>query len=195
MKMSRTLDKAEAIFFEFCIGNDLDVLVVPEGDAPSVDFEVNFSGYKIAFEIKTITEIDGWSESGVSGRVVGKKVGSKLRDASKQMQFLRKNKVPAVVLIYNSVDPMQLFGTEPHDFICSMYGNFQINVGSAGSRKTTFGRSSMFSRTKNTSFSAIGSLSDCMGFTSVRLFENTHAAVPIEYSRLPSCIDVVKVRG
>ncbi len=55
------------------------------------------------------------------------------------------------------------------------------------------GRNDELQESKNTSFSAVGRLSDRGGNLAVTLFENVHSKVKIAYELLPTSFDVKRV--
>jgi hypothetical protein len=64
-----------------------------------------------------------------------------------------------VLLIFNDRDPLQLFGTENHDFEHAMYGELTLTIeGDSGKIVDRFhGQNKSFQKRKNTSFSAVAS--------------------------------------
>ena len=112
------------------------------------------------------------------------------------MKASSKQGKPTVLVVFNNYDPLQLSGTEDHDFIFAMYGAYSLQIG-VESRKITgrfLGKGKSFQPAKNTSFSAIARLKESgrEATISVTIFENIHAAVPINYSALPPCFEVVR---
>lgn len=116
----------------------------------------------------------------------------------KQIQSASEKGKPTVLLIYNNLDPLQLHGTENHDFERAMYGELTVVIDrNSGKIADSFhGDNKSFHECKNTSFSALGRLMRHPYSTdetlSVTLFENIHAKVPIDYDALPTCFEVVR---
>jgi hypothetical protein len=44
-----------------------------------------------------------------------------------KVQYGAKQGIPSVLLVYNNLDPLHLFGTEDHDFIAAMYGEYTLS--------------------------------------------------------------------
>jgi hypothetical protein len=61
---------------------------------------------------------------------VGEHVRTKISDrrTRKQIQSASKQGKPTVLLIFNNLDPAQLFGTENHDFEHAMYGEHTVVI-------------------------------------------------------------------
>jgi hypothetical protein len=120
---------------------------------------------------------------------------SKISEARKQVQYGSKQGLPAIMLVYNNIDPVhQRFGTEDHDFICAMYGEFTVRI--TGETIDSFhGRNQSVAEAKNRSFSTLGRLSTSLvsGEMQVTLFENVFAKVPLPYDQLPRCFDVKRI--
>ena len=53
---------------------------------------------------------------------MGDHIRSKIAEARRQVQYGAKQGIPSVLLVYNNLDPIHLFGTEDQDFISAMYG-------------------------------------------------------------------------
>jgi hypothetical protein len=70
---------------------------------------------------------------------------------------LRTNK-PTILLIHNAVDPMQMFGTEPHDFISDMYGELTVRLVNGKSADSFHGLNAKLRHDENVSFSGVGHL-------------------------------------
>lgn len=131
-----------------------------------------------------------------NSRTLGDHVRRRIESSKKQIQFGAKQKIPSVLLIYNSIDPVfQSFGTEPMDFTAAMYGAYTILVNRETRAASDWfnGKDQMLQETKNTSFSAVAHLCDRGGKTTVTLYENVFAEVKIPYDRLPPCFDVPRI--
>ncbi len=88
-----------------------------------------------------------------------------------------------------------MFGTEEHDFIAAMYGEMTLVFNKAENRFTNsfYGRNRSFGEDKSVYFSAVGLLSNIGGTVKVQICENAFAQNPIDFSKIPSCIEVVRV--
>jgi hypothetical protein len=126
---------------------------------------------------------------------VGDHIRTKISEARKQVQFGAKLGMPSIMMVYNNIDPVhQRFGTEDHDFICAMYGEYTVRIEQKTGKiiDRFHGRNQSLAEAKNTSFSALGRLSPSpmSGEMRVTLFENVFAKVALPYDQLPPCFDV-----
>jgi len=190
--------KSEEVFEKFLIDNNLEFDRIKEEDSPRPDFLVKIGDLKLVFEIKELAEDENFKteQFAVSSRTVGEHIRKKIQEARKQIQFAAKQGIPSILLIYNNIDPLHLFGTENMDFITAMYGEYTVVFDKNKGKITDsfYGRNQSFSRAKNTSFSAIGRLSPHFGVMRVTLFENVFSKMKIQYDRLPACFDVINIQ-
>jgi hypothetical protein len=127
---------------------------------------------------------------------MGEHVRRRIESSKKQIQYGAKQGIPSVLLIYNNIDPVfQDFGTEAMDFTAAMYGAYTIVIDKERMAATDWfnGKDRMLQENKNTSFSALGHLSDRGGTTAVTLYENVFAKVKIAYEELPACFELRRV--
>lgn len=196
--------KSESLFEDFLALNKLSFEKIEEDDTPRPDYRVSVGGGEIIFELKELAE-DGnfgvakdpaYPDIKSSSREVGRHIRRRIQKSTKQIQFGADQGFPSILLIYNMIDPaFQSFGTEPTDFIAAMYGahTVVINEGTGTLSDWFNGKDRMLQESKNTSFSAVGHLSDLGGRTTVALYENVFAKVKIPYSQLPACFDVRRI--
>ena len=80
-------------------------------------------------------------------------------------------------------------------FTAAMYGAYTIVINRENKTASDWfnGKDQMFQEGKNTSFSAVGHLSDRSGKTTVTLYENVFAKLKIPYDQLPACFDVQRI--
>ncbi|MBK9595004.1 MAG: hypothetical protein IPO57_06475 [Rhodocyclales bacterium] len=130
---------------------------------------------------------------GVSSRTVGAHIRQKILDSRKQVQVGAKLGAPSILLVYNNLDPMQLFGTEQHDFIAAMYGEMTVELKDSRIVDSYHGRNSLLRDDHNTSFSAVGHLRHSATGPIVRLYENAFARNSLNIVSLPPCFEVVYV--
>jgi hypothetical protein len=196
--MKNIKTKSEKVFETFLIGNNLEFKEIAEDDSPRPDYLVKIGVFKMMFEIKELAEDKNFKtkQFSVSSRTVGEHIRKKIQEARKQIQFAAKQGLPSILLIYNNLDPLHLFGTENMDFISAMYGEYTVVFDkSNGKISDSFhGRNQSFAAAKNTSFSAIGRLSPYLGKMKVTLFENVFSKIKIHYDRLPVCFDVINFK-
>lgn len=190
--------KSEEIFETFLIENSLEFEKIQEENSPRPDYLVKTSKIKLAFEIKELAEDENFKTEpfAVSSRKVGEHIRKKIHDARRQIQFAAKLGIPSILLIYNNIDPLHLFGTENMDFISAMYGDYTVVFNkSTGKIIDSFqGQNQSLSEAKNTSFSAVGKLSPYFGKMKVTLFENVFSKAKIPYQQLPQCFDVIHIQ-
>ena len=120
--------ESEALFEDFCERHCLDWAPVETGATKTSDYCLRFGSSTVFVEIKQIESEDGFKTNGVSSRTVGAHVRRKIAEARRQLQGVSRRGSPTILLIYNSVDPIQLFGTETHDFLCAMYGELTVRL-------------------------------------------------------------------
>lgn len=189
--------RSELAFERFLSKNGLSFRPIPTGPEKTPDYGVTFASIEIVFEIKEIVSDRAWADDIVHGGTVGEMIRNRINSSKRQIQAAAKVGKPTVLLIYNSYDPLQLFGTEDHDFEHAMYGadTFRINLGTHRIVDRFHGDGKSLQAAKNTSFSAVGRVKEEGGTAGVKvtLFENIHAKVPIDFGSLPACFDVVRV--
>ncbi|MCI0562719.1 MAG: hypothetical protein MN733_29920 [Nitrososphaera sp.] len=186
--------KAETIFEEFCNSNNIRWEKIPEGARPTPDFRVVLNGEVIFVEVKQIDEDDDFTE--VSGsRIVGDHVRAKIKKARRQAKAASNQVAPAILLIYNNLDPFQMFGTEQHDFTTAMYGEITLVLNPRENRVTEsyHGRNQSFREDKNTSLSAVGGIYQTKKGPTVLIYENVFAKHRLNFSSLPDCVKAVRI--
>ena len=199
MKQTKTI--SEAAFENFLNENKLLFDHIEEASTPRPDYLVHAGDLKLIFEVKELGEDENFREVHdpgarifrVHSRIVGDHVRRKISEAKKQIQYAAKQGIPSILLIYNNLDPLFLFGTEDHDFITAMYGEYTLTIDKATNKiagEPFFGRNQSLSEIKNTSFSAVGRLHPKTGIT---LFENAFAKIKLPYDKMPPCFEVRRV--
>jgi hypothetical protein len=152
------------------------------------------SSGRVYFEIKQIDEDANFRRpGGVSSRTVGDHVRSKINEARAQMQAGAALGIPSVLLIHNNLDPLQLFGTERHDFIAAMYGEMTVVLKSGKIVDSFQGRNSTLRQNHNSSFSAIGHLRSSPTGATVETYENIFARNRLAPSALPDCFGFLRI--
>ena len=76
--------------------------------------------------------------------------------------------------------------------MCGEY-TFLLNKDSKQRSDWFNGKNRMLQESKNTSFSAVGRLSDRTGKTTVTLFENVFSKVQVPYDELPPCFELRRI--
>ena len=165
--------ESELLFELFCKRHGLHANPVPTSSRPTPDYELSFGEFTVIVEIKQIESDEGLDPTGVSSRTVGAHVRRKIEEARKQVQAASSDSFPTLLLIYNKVDEQfQSFGTEPHDFICAMYGERVVHLIEGKSAGSYHGRNASFRSSINTSFSAVGHLRRTSSGAEVKIYEN-----------------------
>jgi hypothetical protein len=186
--------KAEALFESFCDTNRISWKRVPTGGTRTPDYRVSLNDETVYFEVKQIDADEAFSTpQGISSRTVGSHVRQKIADSRKQVQAGAEAGAPGVLLVYNNLDRMQLFGTETHDFIAAMYGEMTVVLKNNEIKDSYYGRNSLLREGHNTSFSAVGHLRHSPMGPTVRLYENVFACNRLNFASLPTCIEVIRI--
>ncbi len=186
--------KSETIFEEFCNSNNIRWEKIAECDQPTPDYKVVLNAETVIVEVKQIDEDDNFTE-GCGSRIIGDHIRAKINEARKQVKAASNERLPAILLIYNNLDPMQMFGTEQHDFEVAMYGEMTIVINPKQHVITDsyHGRNQSLRHNKNTSFSAVGRLYQTNEGPVVRIYENIFSEYHLDYSSLPKCIEVIRI--
>jgi hypothetical protein len=189
-----TKTRSELLFESFCDVNGLAWTRVEEGAAPTPDYLVNVPNGRVYFEIKQIDEdADFRRPGGVSSRTVGDHVRGKMKDARRQVKAGAALAIPSVLLIHNNLDPLQLFGTERHDFIAAMYGEMTVVLQSGKIVDSYHGRNSTLGVNHNDSFSAVGHLRSLSTGPVVEMYENIFARHRLDPSAVPDCFGLLRI--
>ena len=191
--------KSEALFEQFLSDHRLQFVSIPEAESPRPDYAIGggTSWGPIFFEVKELKEDADYKQDplGLSKRKPGEHIRRKISESRKQIQYGAMQGIPSVLLIYNAIDPVSsMFGTERHDFISAMHGDWTliINTENGNIIDAGHGRNRSFRQNHNTSFAALGHFlphAQSREMT-VRLFPNEHAAVPLP-SGLPPCFEII----
>jgi len=196
--------KSEQLFEAFLAANHLTFEKIEETTEVRPDYRVFVGETEIIFELKELTKDENFSvikdpaypHIKSSSRTLGDHIRKTIDSSRKQIQFGSDQGIPSILLIYNSIDPVfQDFGTKPMDFVAAMYGAYTILINKESRTASDLfnGEDRMLQVSKNTSFSAVGHLSDRGGRTTVTLYENVFAKVKVPYEQLPSYFDVRRI--
>jgi hypothetical protein len=184
---------SETLFEDFCRAHGLRYTDVPEGASRTVDYLLHVGDVPVAVEIEALEEMRGWNPGGVHTRNVGAHLRRKIVDARKQVQAASKAGHPTVLLVHNAVDPFQAFGTEPHDFLASMYGDYTVRIVKSRIVDRYRDKNAALQRRRNTSFSGIGHLSNSLSGPRIHIYENFFARIPLPFELLPEAIRVSRI--
>lgn len=199
------MTKSEKLFEVFLEKNNIFFEKISVTKRPTPDYLLNFNDYRIIVEIKEIREDENFKtdpfsvSSGTvissSSRTVGDHVRAKISEAKKQIQQANKANLPAVLLIYNNLDPWQAFGTEDHDFRDAILGEYTLVFQKEPVQiiDRYHGRNKSFAVNKNTSFSAVGRLKQCDERLEVTLFENPYAKIRLDAKKLSAYFEIVEL--
>jgi hypothetical protein len=167
----------------FCRQRLLVCSRVEAGTEKSHDYELDLGGStNVAVEVEQIASKRGLGDRGLSIRNVGWHVRVKISEARNQIRAASHCGMPTVLLIYNAVDPMQLFGTEQHDFLAAMYRDLTVRIVRGVAQDPFRDRNAALQQDGNTSFSAIGRSMGRRDGVYVTLYENVFARHPLSYA-------------
>jgi len=187
-------NESELLFDNFCLVNNLQITEIKTSDSPRPDYNVILGHQNVIVELKQINKDTNFTiKQGV--RTVGAHIRKKIGKASKQVKTALAEGNPAILLIYNNLDPLQLFGTETHDFVTAMYGEMTVELtqSSPGISRTYYGQNKKMRKDSNTSFITVGHLYSTKSTINVKIIENVYADNELEYSTLPACVEAIRI--
>jgi hypothetical protein len=195
--------KSEELFERFLEANKVPFEKIKEDTTPRPDYLVSIGELKLVFELKELAEDENFGVVADPAhpylkshrRTIGDHVRRRIEGSKKQIQYGAKQGIPSVLLIYNNLDPLQMFGTEDVDFTTAMYGELTVLLNKKTSEASEMfnGKNQLLQKNKNTSFSAVGRLCDRGGQITVTLFENAFSVVTMPYELLPPCFEAKRV--
>jgi hypothetical protein len=186
---------SELTFEKFCDVSGIKWERVNIGENATPDYKIVLPGVVVFVEVKQIDKDDNFSAHS-SHRIVGSHVREKIKEARKQVRAGSDEGAPSILLIYNNLDGLQMFGTEEHDFTAAMYGEMTLLFDKKENKFTDHyhGRNRSFSSDKSTYFTAVGFLYRTKNGVGLRLYENLFAKNKLDFSKIPSCIEVTRFR-
>lgn len=122
-----TATAGESAFESFCRRHQIPCKKIDERVEATPDYEVVLGRVTSYVEVKDIEEDESF-ETPVRTRTVGSHVRAKIGEARHQLQPGSRAGAPTLLLIYNALNPYQSFGTEEHDFLAAMYGEFTVSI-------------------------------------------------------------------
>jgi hypothetical protein len=187
------MTKGELAFERFCSANRIPCERIDNGPTSTPDFRIQFGTAAVFVEVKDIEEDENFGQ--VQRRTHGSHVRAKIEEARVQLQPLARAGFPTILVIFNTLDPFQAFGTEPLDFMAGMYGELHAQLDKSTKQIRYFlrGKNKSFRADKNTSFSAVCGLYTRDGRLSLTLYENVFAKTPLNFDTLPSCFDFQRI--
>lgn len=182
--------QGERAFIEFCTAHGIPFERVRTGRSATSDFRLLHGETATYFEVKDI-EDDIDFDRPFGQRTVGEHLRKKIKKASSQMRAAADAGHRSVLLVFNALDPLQIFGTEPTDFAAAMDGEFTVDVSPAGSISEAYhGRNRMFREDSKIAFSGLGHIYRGQVGCSVTIYANRHARHPLEVGGLPAPFQV-----
>lgn len=176
----------ERVFVEFCTAHGIPFERVQTGRSATSDFRVLHIGTATYFEVKDIEDDVAFAPP-LGQRTVGEHLRKKIRKASSQMQAAADAGHRSVLLVFNALDPLQIFGTEPTDFAAAMDGEFTVDVAPGRAISESYhGRNRMFREDSKTAFSGLGHIYRSRSGGSVTIYANHHAQHPLVDGGLPA---------
>ncbi len=197
--------KSEKIFEKFCEDNNIPCKKVKQSDKKTPDYKVQFKNqfnknYFVYVEVKEINKDTNFNidNQGLHSRKVGEHIRKKIKDAREQLKAVSEEGYPSILLIYNNLDGLQLFGTERHDFISAMYGDLTVNINIDGNKimGPYYGYNRSFDQNKSTYISAVGFLymDRDIPKPGITIYENIYAKNSLDFDCIPECIEVVRFK-
>jgi hypothetical protein len=190
---------SELLFETFCTTHQLNWERLAPNQQPGEekpDYAIRLNDRTIDFEIKEITSREGFDQNGYGSRTVGNHVRAAIESARQQIKTSLQRGNPSILLIYNAIDPMQLFGTDEHDFKTAMYGELTLSFTISENKFSDVfhGRNAKLRSEANQQFSGVGHLmrwpSDKIAVT---IYENAYAANRIPFEEMPECFDIRRI--
>jgi hypothetical protein len=120
--------RSEILFERFLGENGIPFQPIPVGPGKTPDYGVTLGGVEIVFEVKEIVAERAWVDDVVHGGTVGERIRQKINASKGQMQVASWQGKPTVLLTFYNYDPLQLSGTENHDFEHAMYGEYTLRM-------------------------------------------------------------------
>jgi hypothetical protein len=188
---------AEKTFEDFCDANKIKWEKIEEGHQKTPDYKVQFGDEFVFIEVKQIDKDQDFHIDGeVSARTVGSHIREKIKEARKQLKVGANQGCPSILLVYNNLDGLQMFGTEQHDFIAAMYGDLTYVIDQKRHEiiGQYQGRNRSFAENKSAYFSAVGFLYQMIDSTGITLYENAFSNNMLDFNSIPKCIEVVRIK-
>jgi hypothetical protein len=185
--------ESEKAFETFLSVNNLPFQRIERQAVRTPDYLVQVGDLKLIFEVKQLDEDENFGM--VSTHTVGDHIRHKIARAHDQVKWGANQGIPSILLVYNNLDPMHMFGTEDHDFLHAMYGEHTVDINKSTGKITDsyYGDNQSLHENRD-SFSAIGRLAPISGKLTVKLFESAYARVKVPFDLLPPCFDVQLVK-
>lgn len=187
---------SEKAFEEFCDVNKIKWEKVKEGRIKTPDYKVQLGSDFVFIEVKQLDkDPDFHSDGEASSRIVGSHIREKIKDARKQIKAGADQGCPSILLIYNNLDGLQMFGTEQHDFVAAMYGDLTFLIDKKRHKIVDHyqGRNRSFDENRSSYFSAVGFLFRTKYNVGIKLYENAFAKNKLNFDVIPKCMEMIRV--
>ena len=162
----------------------------------AVESAIDLNDISIFVEVKQIDLDENFQKTGdirVAHRVIGSHIRSKISESKGQVQVGAKFGAPSILVIFNNLDPLEIFGTEEHDFLIAMFGELTLTKQGKNFTGYYHGRNSSLREEYNTSFSAVGYLKRGTDKPTLKLYLNPFAKNEINFESIPICIETIKI--
>jgi hypothetical protein len=195
------LTEADRQFEAFCSQRGIPCHRIPEGPGRTPDFELDLAGLRVAVEVKQIEPNDedlrfkaDLESKGFATRWgdMGARVRQKISDAMKQLRPYAKGKMPALVLLYDAIEPHSPV-LDPDAIRFALYGPERVHIAVPRDPSvpptalgSSYGGDRAVDPNHNTTLSAVGALRVPAGpgNTHLQIFHNIYAALPLPTERL-----------
>lgn len=187
--------QSEKLFEDFCRRKNIACKSISVRSSRTPDYCISVNGEKIVVEVKEFSpnkEDQEMLRKAVQEKVLvvgethcpGERARRKIAKSAKQISNLSKGKYPALLVLYNSIIPVNpigeyelkvaMFGLETVVMSPSMSMNGMLKI--VGGK---FGPKRKLTPNCNTSISAIAVLTDNSGIPDLTVYHNHHAAIPM----------------
>lgn len=191
--------RSESAFEEYFGARGMAPMKIAEAEEKTPDYRISVEGVEVVVEVKqfdaTPDELRRLEELKEGEILVldgtpGKGVRKKITDASPQFRNLAKDRCAAILLLYNNRPFMLGNPANSYEVRVGMYGFESIvlvkemNSQSLQVHDRKFGGSRKLTEQHNTTISAIAVMEQRGEETSLHVYHNEHAAIPLPHGTL-----------
>lgn len=188
-----TLTQAEILFEKYCTDRGISFTRIPERSTKTPDYELVLGGGAVAVEVKQLEANaedraflrDLRTEGRAGGMVDMGRARQSIQDAVKQLRSYAKGRMPAVVLLYNSIGSAMPY-LDPYNLAYCLYGPEKVHFAIPDPRREvqqlgmSRGGSSLATKQHNTTLSAVAVLQHIsVDQLDVTIYHNIHASTPL----------------
>jgi hypothetical protein len=187
--------KAEALFEEFCTRRQIPFERIAEGSQRTPDYQVTLGGRPVAVEVKQLEPnaddlafFEDLRTKGEAGGAVNMgRAKSAILDGVKQLRRVAKGRMPAIVLLYDTMGFARGY-LDPYSLAYCLYGPEKVHYAVASDPAFDIpflgmsrGGGSVATRDHNTTLSALAVLHPVGrdAGPDVFIYHNIHAAIPL----------------